>query len=273
MTADNRTGAALKAENLIAGYDSRPVLRGISLEVQAGELLAVVGPNGAGKSTLLKILGGSLAPWEGTVELAGRPLVGFDRRTLARTLATVAQENSVAFRFSVLEIVLMGRAPHLGSFHLETRHDLAVAHAALERFDLLELAARPVQELSGGERKRVFLARALAQEPRVALLDEPTAFLDIRHIAEIFSHFRELCAERAMAVVATLHDLNAAARYADRVLLMKEGATVAYGSPEDVLTAENLRRVYETPVFVWRSPTTGALVVLPGPPTSGASHL
>jgi iron complex transport system ATP-binding protein len=259
---------ALRAINLTAGYGEKPVLRNVSLEVRAGEMLAVVGPNGAGKSTLLRILGGSLAPWEGSIELLGRALSEYGRRALARKLATVAQENSVAFRFSVLEIVLMGRAPHLGSFHLETRHDLEVAHAALDRFGLIELARRPVQEISGGERKRVFLARALAQEPQVALLDEPAAFLDLRHVAEIFARFRELCAERSMAVIATLHDLNAAALYADRVLLLKEGVAVACGTPEEVLTAGNLCTVYETPVYVGRNPVTGAIAVLPGPASS-----
>jgi iron complex transport system ATP-binding protein len=255
---------ALRVVNLTAGYGDNAVLHEVSFELRAGEMLAIVGPNGAGKSTLLKIVSGSLKPWEGTVELHGRPLADYDRRALARILATVAQENSVAFTFNVLEVVLMGRAPHLGSFHFESRHDLEIAHAALARFDLLELARRPIQEISGGERKRVFLARALAQEPHVALLDEPTAFLDLRHVAEIFTRFRELCAGRGMAVVATLHDLNAAALYADRVLLLKAGATVAYGSPEEVLTAENLGKVYETPLYVGKNPATGAIAVLPG---------
>jgi len=260
---DDARPVALRA-SLTAGYGERPVLHAISLEVDAGEMLAVVGPNGAGKSTLLRILGGSLVPWEGMVDVFGHPLVEMDRRAISRMLATVAQENSVAFRFTVLEVVLMGRAPHLGSLHFETPHDIEIARAALERFDLIELATRPIQELSGGERKRVFLARALAQEPRIALLDEPTAFLDMRHVAEIFVRFRELCAERGMAVVATLHDLNAAALYADRVLLMKDGTAVATGTPEEVLTTGNLQSVYETDIYVGRNPATGALAVLPG---------
>ena len=210
------TTVAMRASAIRAGYPGVPVLHGVSIEVAAGEMLAIVGPNGAGKSTLLKVLGGSIKPDAGSVELFGRPLDSIERREFARTVASVGQENAVAFRFTVLEIVLMGRAPHLGAFRFESPHDLAIASAALERFDLRDLAARHVQELSGGERKRVFLARALAQEPKVALLDEPTAFLDLKHVAEIFARFRELCAERGMAVVATLHDLNAAALYADR---------------------------------------------------------
>jgi iron complex transport system ATP-binding protein len=262
---------AIRAIDLTAGYGDRPVLHGVSLDVREGEMLAIVGPNGAGKSTLLRILGGALKPWNGRVELEGRPLGEYDRRAIARRLAMVAQENLVAFRFTVLEIVLMGRAPHLGAFHFETRHDLEIAHAALERFDLLGLARRPIQELSGGERKRVFLARALAQLPRVALLDEPTAFLDLRHVAEIFARFRELRVERGMAVVATLHDLNAAALHADRVLLIKDGAVAGYGTPEVVFTADKLQEVYETEVYVGRNPATGAISVLPGaitPPRS-----
>jgi iron complex transport system ATP-binding protein len=270
MKCEGRPAApALRATGIGAGYGQREVLHGVSLDVCAGEMLAVVGPNGAGKSTLLRVLGGSLSPSSGAVELMGRPAGEYDRRSLARILATVAQENRVAFRFSVIEIVLMGRAPHLGPFHLETPRDLAIAHAALERFGLLDLADRSIDEISGGERKRVFLARALAQEPRIALLDEPAAFLDLRHVAEIFGRFRELCAERGMAIIATLHDLNAAALYADRVLLLKDGAAVACGAPEQVLTADNLERVYETPVYVDRNPATGAIMVLHGAPSPG----
>jgi ABC-type cobalamin/Fe3+-siderophores transport system ATPase subunit len=265
---------ALRAVEVSASYGAAEVLHGLSLEVAEGETLAVVGPNGAGKSTLLRVLGGSKRPERGSVELLGHPLASFDRRALARVMATVAQENAVAFQFTVLEVVLMGRAPHLGRFRFEQRRDLNVARAALDHFDLLALAGRPIQELSGGERKRVFLARALAQEPRVVLLDEPTAFLDIKHVAEIFARFGAASHRRGLAVVATLHDLNAAAAYADRILLMKDGATAAYGAPEAVLTEENLRRVYETEVYVGRNPVTGALAILPAagaPPRPGTA--
>ena len=257
---------ALRASQVVGGYGGRAVLHGVSLEVNAGEMLAIVGPNGAGKSTLLRILGGSLRAWQGEVEVLGAPLGSLDRRALARRIAVVGQDNQVAFSFTVLEVVLMGRAPHLGSYHFESPADLALAHAALERFDLTDLAARPIQELSGGERKRVFLARALAQEPRIALLDEPTAHLDLRHVADIFARFGELRAERGLAVVATLHDLNAAALYADRVLLLKAGEARGCGAPHEVLTEEKLREVYETEVYVGHNPATGALVVLPGAP-------
>ncbi len=258
------TGAlALAVSAITAGYGSTAVLHEVSFELSRGEMLVIVGPNGAGKSTLLKVAAGSLRPWRGIVELFGRPLTSYRRRELARLVATVAQENQVAFRFTVLEIVLMGRAPHLGSFHLENDHDLAAAHAAMERFELLDLAHRPINELSGGERKRVFLARALAQEPHMLLLDEPTAFLDMRHVAEILAQFRKLCTEQNLAIVATMHDLNAAASHADRVLLLNNGAIVACGPPDEVLTVANLEQVYQVKVHIGRNPITGTLVIFP----------
>jgi iron complex transport system ATP-binding protein len=254
---------ALAVSEITAGYGSAAVLHGISFELSRGEMLAIIGPNGAGKSTLLKVAAGSLQPWYGSVKLLGRPLTTYRRRELARLIATVAQENQVAFRFTVLEIVLMGRAPHLGSFHLESDRDLTAAHAAMEQFELLDLAHRPINELSGGERKRVFLARALTQEPHMMLLDEPTAFLDLRHVAEILGQFRKLCAEQNLAIAATMHDLNAAASYADRVLLLNNGAAVAYGSPDQVLTAANLEQVYHVKVHISRNSVNGALTIFP----------
>jgi iron complex transport system ATP-binding protein len=265
--------SALIARGLSAGYvPGAPVLRGVSVDVAPGELLAIVGPNGSGKSTLLRVLGGTMPPWQGSVELDGHALHSIERRALARQIATVAQENTVAFRFTVLEIVLMGRAPHLGAFRFESRRDLEIAQSALDRFDLLPLAHRHIEQLSGGERKRVFLARALTQEPRVMLLDEPTAFLDLKHVVGIFTRFRELASSRGLAVVATLHDLNAAASYADRVMLLKAGAVVGYGSPADVLTESNLSSVYETEIYVGRNPVTGQLTILPlhNPPANTA---
>src|SRR5207248_6159149 len=149
----------LQASEITAAYGPTPVLHAVSFDLKAGQILAIIGPNGAGKSTLLEVLGGGLAPGRGTVEVLGRPLHEYSRRELARIIATVPSENLVAFRFTVLEIVLMGRAPHLGSLHFETHHDIAVAHEALERFGLVHLARQPIDEISSGERKRVFLAR------------------------------------------------------------------------------------------------------------------
>jgi iron complex transport system ATP-binding protein len=260
---ERRWESLICARALTAGYGERTALRSLDLEVYPGELLAVVGPNGAGKSTLLTVLGGSLKPWQGEVTISGQELSKIDRRSLARMVASVAQENPVAFQFSALEVTLMGRAPHLGAFHLETRHDVQIARSALKAFGLGEIAERPIQELSGGERKRVFLARAIAQEAPIILLDEPAAFLDLRHVAEIFKLFRQLSTERDTAVIVTLHDLNVAALYADRVLLLKDGVCVAYGTPAEVLTPANLSAVYEVSVHVGRHPMSGAMMIWP----------
>jgi iron complex transport system ATP-binding protein len=260
MSAD---APMLRTGGVVAGYRGREVLHNISLEVAPGELLAIVGPNGAGKSTLLKVLSGALEPWAGVVELQGRPLREFERRAIARRLASLGQESACAFAFTVMEMVLMGRAPFLGAMRLESERDVRIARQALDRFDLLPLAARAINEVSGGERRRVFLARVLAQEPEVALLDEPTAFLDLKHVAEIFSCLAQMRAERAMAVIATMHDLNAAALYADRVLLLKGGAMVGCGRAEEVLTRDNIRFVYDTEVYVGKNPATGAVTILP----------
>ena len=236
MTTTSRdTVAAMRASAIHAGYPGVPVLHGVSIEVAAGEMLAIVGPNGAGKSTLLKVVGGSMKPAAGSVELFGRSLDSIDRREFARTVASVGQENAVAFRFTVLEIVLMGRAPHLGAFGFESPRDLEIASAALDRFDLLELAARHVQELSGGERKRVFLARALAQEPKIALLDEPTASLDVisgRFITE--SIRRERASGRA--VLVSTHIMSEAEYLCDRLCLLHEGRVADHGLLADILS-------------------------------------
>jgi iron complex transport system ATP-binding protein len=253
----------LGASGIEAGYRDHPVLRDIRLEVSAGELLAIVGPNGAGKSTLLKVLSGAIQPRAGEVSFRGQPLAAYSRRELARRMAVLGQETPTSFAFSVIELVLMGRAPHLASWRLEGSRDLALAYQALASLGLSELAARPINELSGGERRRAFLARVLAQEPALALLDEPTAFLDLKHVGEIFALLAELRRARQMAVVASLHDLNAAALYADRVLLLKDGCAVGCGPPQQILTAANLELVYDTPVYVGRNPASGAVAVLP----------
>ncbi|HLH76070.1 MAG TPA: ABC transporter ATP-binding protein [Candidatus Binataceae bacterium] len=253
----------LSAQGVEAGYRDQLVLHGVSLEVWPGELVAILGPNGAGKSTLLKVLSGAIAPGAGEVRFDGRPLAAYSRRQLARQLAVLGQETPISFAFNVVELVLMGRAPHLASWRLEGSQDVALANQALALLGLTELAARPISELSGGERRRAFLARVLAQEPALALLDEPTAFLDLKHVGEIFAVLARLRRERQMAVIASLHDLNAAALYADRVLLLKDGRAVGSGQPEQILTAANLELAYGTRVYVGRNPASGAVAVLP----------
>jgi iron complex transport system ATP-binding protein len=252
----------IEAHALGFRYASGTAVDDVSLAVDRGEMLGVIGPNGSGKSTLLRLLSGVLQPASGEVRVGGRPLGQYSRRDLGRRIAVVPQESFIEFPFSVIEVVLMGRSPHLGGFGFEGDLDLEVARKAMARTGVLELASRSIHELSGGERQRVILARALAQEADVLLLDEPAAFLDIRHEVEIYDLLRELLAE-GKTVVSVLHDLNLAALYCDRVALLKGGRVVKLGSANEVITYANLTAVYETEVYVDVNDITGAINVLP----------
>jgi iron complex transport system ATP-binding protein len=243
-----------------------PVLEGFSLAVERGRLACVLGPNGSGKSTLLRIIVGLLSPSKGEVRLAGIPVAAYGRGALARRIAYVPQETLAAVGFTVLETVLMGRSPHTGALGFETARDWYTAREALRLTDVEALADRSLEELSGGERQRVIVARALAQEPDVMLLDEPTAFLDIRHQHAIYGLLRALVQQRDLTVVCVSHDLNLAAAYADRLVLVSRGRVAAAGKPDDVIRSEVLSPVYETPVEIRRDDVTGRPYVLPRPP-------
>ncbi|MGH7895574.1 MAG: ABC transporter ATP-binding protein, partial [Candidatus Binatia bacterium] len=228
--------ARLAAETLRFGYGSERVLDDVSFAVAAGELVGVIGPNGAGKSTLVRLLAGVLAPWRGRVLLDGRPLRERSRREIARAMALVPQDPRVEFPFSVLEVVLMGRAPYLAGLGFASAGDVALARAILSRLELGGLEARGLDALSGGERQRVFLARALVQDPTVLLLDEPTTHLDLRHQAAILEVVRGRVRRDGLAAVAVLHDLNLAAMACDRLVLLAEGRVAAAGTAAEVLT-------------------------------------
>ena len=255
----------LEADTVSFGYGARQVLRTVSLTLLPGEILGVIGPNGSGKTTLVRLLSGVLAPSAGTVRLAGRPLTAYRRREVARRLAVVPQDPTIDFPFTALEVVLMGRAPHLSALAFPRARDLAIAREAMARLEVAEVEGRPLDRLSGGERQRVLLARALAQEPEVLLLDEPTTHLDLRHQAGIHDVVRALARERGRAVVSVLHDLNLAALFCDRLMLLAGGVVVGQGSPEAVLTVDALQQAYQTQVYVGRNERTGAPVVLPLP--------
>lgn len=260
--SEERGSFPLEARDLRFGYAAEPVIRDVSISVSPGEMVGIIGPNGSGKSTLLRLLGGVLSPQAGEVRLHGRPLRAWSRRALGRRIAAVPQETWVEFPFSVTEVVLMGRSAHLSGFAFESRDDLRVAREAMERTGVLDLARRSIHELSGGERQRVIMARALAQQPDVLLLDEPTAFLDIRHEVEIYDLLRDVQRE-GKSIVTVLHDLNLAALYCDRIVLMKHGRTVETGRPEQVMTYSTLTRVYEVEIYVDVNDITGAMNVLP----------
>ncbi|MBI3272376.1 MAG: ABC transporter ATP-binding protein [Planctomycetes bacterium] len=262
MSADEEKPDRLRAEDVWFGYGDVRALAGVSAELAGGEVLCIVGPNGAGKSTLLRVLAGALAPDRGAVTLGGRPLASFGGRARARSVAFLAQENVCAFPYSAREVVLMGRVPHVGTFGFETEHDRAAAEQAIAAVRLEGLAERAVSHLSAGERQRVFLAMALAQEPRCLLLDEPTVYLDLRHQVETFLLVRALARERGLAVAVVTHDLGLAARFADRVLLLGSGKAVATGTPREVMSARLLSDAYGTEIAVVPLPD-GSLAVLP----------
>jgi iron complex transport system ATP-binding protein len=238
------------------------VVEDISFAVGGGEFVGIIGPNGSGKSTLLRLMSGFLRPWRGQVLLERRPVEDYDQRARGRRIGVVPQETAVTFPFSVTEMVLFGRTPHLGGFGFERDSDLAAARRAMQRTDTAHLARRAVTELSGGERQRVILARALAQEPAILLLDEPAAFLDIRHEVEMYDLLRDLQGE-GMTVVSVLHDLNIAALYCDRLLLLHAGRIARAGAPAEVITYTTLTEVYGTEVYVALNDITGCINVLP----------
>jgi iron complex transport system ATP-binding protein len=247
------------------------VLQDLTCSIRSGEIFGIVGPNGSGKTSLLKLLARIIPVQQGSIALFGERLSTLSQEDIARNVAFVPQDTHQSFPFTVSETVLMGRFPHrhrtrwdLG-FGWDSRDDRAVAQHAMTTMDVWHLAARPVTELSGGERQRVIIARALAQEPRVLLLDEPTAFLDLQHQVEICALLSRLKQERGLTIVMVSHDLNLASQYCDRVLLMDRGRIVRIGGPEDVILPEVLETVYRCHVLVDRHPHSGLpRVTLPG---------
>lgn len=245
----------LSIRDLDFSYGNGLVLRGLELAVRPGEMVGVLGPNGSGKTTLLRLASGVLPPLSGRIEVDGREVSRYHRRQLARTLAVVPQEVHVPFAFTVLDMVLLGRTPFLPAFGSESDEDLAVARRCLELTETLDLAHRTFNELSGGERQRVVLAMALAQEPRLLLLDEPTVHLDVAHQLQVLDLVRRLNREEGLTVVATMHDLNLAALYFPRLVLLSRGRLVADGSPRDVLQPDRLEAVFGGRVLVQQHPT------------------
>ncbi|MBN2112636.1 MAG: heme ABC transporter ATP-binding protein [Acidimicrobiia bacterium] len=250
----------LVGEGIGLQVEGAVLLDGVSLEVRAGEVLGVVGPNGAGKTSLLRVLAGETAPTSGRVLLDGRPLARYRPRELARRRALLPQQTLLQFAFRVLDVVLMGRYPHRES---SAERDLEAAQGAMAAADVAHLAPRLYPTLSGGEQTRVSFARVLAQETPLVMLDEPTTSLDLRHQELVMGLLRSL-ADDGAAVVAVLHDLNLAARYADRVALMSRGRLAALAPTREVLRADLLSEVYQHPVVVVPHPQRDCPLVLPG---------
>lgn len=247
----------LEIQNISINYGTNEVISDVSFALRKNKIVAVLGANGAGKTTLLKSLNGSIPITKGRILLAEKPLESFSRREIAQKIAVVAQENETKFPVKVLEFVLSGRFAHGGVFGWEGEEDWRIAENALEMCDLRDYETRLMNELSGGERQRVVFARALATQARILLLDEPTANLDLSHQTILFRLVRERCQTCDSAAVIITHDLNLASEFADEILLLKRGKVVAKGEPKEVLTAENLREVFEVEVFLDGHPKSG----------------
>lgn len=253
----------LSARGVWFRYRQEWVLKDVSLDLMPGEILGILGPNASGKTTLLGVLQGILRPERGRVLLQGQDIQGMSRRRVAKSLAVVPQEMALVQSFTVMEVALMGRHPHLGMMGFEGVEDRAIAIASLEKTGCAHLAERDINELSGGERQRVLVARALAQQPRVFLLDEPTAYLDLRHQMELVELLRRLHREERLTVVWVSHDLNLASLVCHRLLLLKGGKVQALGSPQEVLTEKTIWEVYGARVIVDMDPLSGAPRITP----------
>jgi iron complex transport system ATP-binding protein len=255
----------LTIDGVDCSYGSVDILKDINFSVKSGQFLGILGPNGSGKTTLLKSISRVLQPKKGTILIEDKDIYKLKPLDIAKQMAVVPQSTPVSFDFTALEVVLMGRNPHMTRFKMEGKTDLEIAKNSMELTHTWEFADRPVTELSGGERQRVIIARALTQEPQILLLDEPTTHLDISNQLEIMDLIKHLCETQnaCMLIVAVFHDFNLAARYCDSIILLKDGKIVAVGEAEDTLTSDNIKKVFNVDTIVKKHPITGQLHMIP----------
>lgn len=251
---EKQAGEVIELIDVSLGYDHRPVLSNINLRALPCEVLGLVGPNASGKSTLIRGISRLINPSSGRILIAGRDMKTIKRDELARLIATVPQTPTLPNAFTAFEVVLMGRTPHLGLLQYEGARDLAIAWQAMEATQTQHLAERLLGQLSGGEKQRVIIARALTQQPKVILLDEPTAHLDINHQVELLDLIENLCHKYNLTVIAALHDLNSAAQYCSRLVMLNGGRVHLEGTPQDVLTSRNIKEIYGAEVCVYPHP-------------------
>lgn len=251
------TEPAIVTKSLRFGYDQTDILKGIDLAVATGEFVGIIGPNGSGKSTLIKSLNGYLRPTAGEISIFGKPLVQLNRREAARMIALVPQELTFYFPYTVAEFIMMGRHPYQGITSLPSDRDVAIIEQVMNVTDTLKLRNRSIMELSGGEKQRVVLASALAQDTKLILLDEPTSSLDMYYQIEIYSILQNLNRTRQLTVVAVTHDLNLGALYCDRLVLLAEGLIVADGPPQQIITADLIAHYFGVEVICAVSEQSG----------------
>ena len=253
----------LSVDGVECHYGSTKILEDVSLKVREGDFVGILGPNGSGKTTLLKSISRTLKPYKGTILLDKTDIYTLKSVDLAKQMAVVPQESNIGFSFTALDVVLMGRNPHMTRFQMETQKDMDVVRRAMNRTNTWQLAQRPINELSGGEKQRVVIARALAQEPKVLLLDEPLTHLDMINQLEVMDLVKELCVKEGLIVLAVIHDLNLAARYCNSALLINKGRVFSAGTLEVVLTSENIKSVFKVDAIVKKSLVTNSLYVIP----------
>jgi len=252
----------LKIADLSFSYQSSKILDDVPLEVKSGESLGVMGPNGSGKTTLLRCISNVLSP-RGTVLINGKDTKGQSKKEIAKKIGFVPQTSNIDFEFTVSELVLMGRTPHMGRFKSESIHDFEIVEKAMKLTNIQHLSERTFDELSGGEKQRVIIARALAQEPKILLLDEPTVHLDISCQLEILNLVKNLCEQERIIVISVFHDLNLASQYSDKLILLNRGRIFSEGFPDRVLTSENIRSIYQIEAIIKRHPITNVPFVIP----------
>ncbi|HUV25487.1 MAG TPA: heme ABC transporter ATP-binding protein [Methanomassiliicoccales archaeon] len=248
----------LEVDGISFAYNSHDVLSDISFQMCGGQMVGIIGPNGSGKTTLLKCINRVLKPRLGTVLLEGKDLKELSRKEIALEIGVVPQNNEIRFPFTVMDVVMMGRSPALQTFQRESKEDLEIVEKAMRMTDVLRLADREIDQVSGGERQRVIIARALAQRPKVLLLDEPTLHLDVNHQLEVLDLVQDLAKSEGLTVIMVSHDLDLAARYCDRVIMLSEGSIRAAGKVEKVLTSENLEAVFKIRAYVKYDEEIGA---------------
>ena len=262
----------LNVDGVECRYGSVKVLEDVSLSVKGGDFVGILGPNGSGKTTLLKSISRTLKPHRGTILLNEADIYSLKSVDVAKQMAVVPQDTSIGFSFAALDIVLMGRNPHMKRFQMESEKDMAVARKVMNLTNTWHLAERPINELSGGEKQRVIIARALAQEPKILLLDEPITHLDIINQLEIMDLVKELCVKEGLIVLAVLHDLNLAARYCKSAMMLKNGKIFSAGSLDEVLTTENIKSVFNVDAIVKKHIVTNSIFVIPLSPQKAPSY-
>lgn len=252
----------LEIKNLSGGYHQETIIKDVSLKVAGGDFIGLIGPNGSGKTTLLRLVSKVIPLQKGNVEFEGQDVSKLDSKKFCQKVAFVTQDNLINFSFSVYEIVLMGRIPHLKRLQFETKHDFAATQEALKMTDVLHLKDKKIDELSSGERQRVIIAKALAQESDLLFLDEPTSHLDIGHQIQVLDLLKKLNKKNNLTIIMVLHDLNLASEYCNKIALLEEGKIFKSGTPEEVLTYQNIESVYKTVVLVNKNPLNNKPYVL-----------